>query len=142
MERASSNYLKEGCKMSIKNVLVDEFESEIKVVKTMEVGSEKYKIAVDGVTKIADRIIELEKIKADCDEKERNREVDEYFKSQQLKYEKRDRLVNNCLKGISIIGGMGVTAWAAVASMNFEKEGTFTTEAGRNAIRQLLKFKF
>ena len=43
--------------MSIKNDLVEEFESELEELGKMEVGTEKYKTLVDGVTKLADRII-------------------------------------------------------------------------------------
>ena len=127
--------------MSIKNLMVDEFKSELEELSKMEVGTDKYRTTVDGVTKLADRIIEIEKHEEDCELKDIERTNDEQFKAQQLKAEKRDRLVKNCLTGVNVIGGMGLAALAFVASMNFEKEGTLTTEGGKTALRQLLKFK-
>ena len=71
--------------MSIKNDLVEEFESELEELSKMEVGTDTYRTTVDGVTKLADRIIEIDKI-----EKENSFNIDtqeqEYaIKAQQLK---------------------------------------------------------
>ena len=81
------------------------------------------------MTKIADRIIEIEKI-----------EAEQALKAKQAKDERKDRIVRNVIEGTKVVGGFGLAAWAFVASMNFEKEGTLTTQGGRSAINQLLKF--
>ncbi len=125
--------------MSIKNHLVEEFQSELEELKKMQLGTDDYKITVDGVTKLADRIIELEK-----NEKEHaaqiNAQENEYIiKVQQLRDEKRDRLIKNSITVGTFIGGIVVYSLAFIASTNFEREGTFTTEGGKNSIKQLLK---
>lgn len=127
--------------MGIKRILVEEFEKELEELKRLEVGTDKYKNTVDGVTKMADRIIEIEKNETAKEDRSKTSEVDIYLKEQQLKEDKKDRLIKNILTGVNIVGGFGLAAWAFVASMNFEKEGTLTTEGGRSALRQLLKFK-
>lgn len=126
--------------MSIKTNLVKEFENEIGGLGKIELGSDEYDSTVDGVCKLADRIIEIEKLESEKDDKNRQREIDVNLKVSQMESENRDRLIRNCIEGTKVIGGFGLAAWAFIASMNFEKEGTLTTEGGRTALRQLLKF--
>lgn len=127
--------------MSVRSNLVEEFESELEELGKMEVGTDTYKTTVDGVTKLADRIIEIDKI-----EKEHGVQIDtqeqEYaIKAQQLKDEKKDRLIKNCITIGTFIGGVLVYGLAFIASTNFEREGTLTTEGGKSSLRQLLKLK-
>lgn len=126
--------------MSVKNVLSEEFHSELEELAKLKVGTDEYRIAVEGVTKLADRIIEIEKNEQEASIKEISRQDENELKAAQLEDEKRAQLIRNGIEGIKIVGGLGLAAWAFVASMNFEKEGTLTTEGGRNALRQLLKF--
>lgn len=126
--------------MSVKNVLSEEFHSELEELAKMKIGTDEYRIAVEGVTKLADRIIEIEKNEQEASIKEISRQDENELKAAQLEDEKRAQMVRNAIEGVKIVGGLGLAAWAFVASMNFEKEGTLTTEGGRNALRQLLKF--
>ena len=127
--------------MSIKQSLIDEYNSQLEVISKMEVGTEAYKIAVDGLTKIADRIIELEKLESDSSIKWESMSLDNELKAIQIKEEKRDRIIKNCIE-IGKIGGTSLLTWAAFkAAMNFEKNGyLFSTEGGRTALKSLLKF--
>ena len=127
--------------MSIKTNLVKEFENEIKELGKLSLGSEEYESTLDGVTKLADRIIEIEKAEQEASFKEASRIDENEIKATQLASERRDRIIRNVIEGVKVVGGFGIAAWAFVASMNFEKEGTLTTEGGRSALRQLLKFK-
>ena len=113
----------------LKKQLSSEFTTQLEKLGQMDCTSEEYKLATDGLTKVADRIIEIEKI-----------ENEQALKAQQVKDEKRDKLVRSVIEGTKVVTGFGLAAWAFVASMNFEKEGTFTTQGGRSAINQLLKF--
>lgn len=127
--------------MSVRSKLVEEFESELEELGKMEVGNETYKTTVDGVTKLADRIIEIDK-----NEKENSVKIDiqeqEYaIKAQQLKDEKKDRFIKNCIAIGTFVGGVLVYGLAFIASTNFEREGTLTTEGGKSSLRQLLKLK-
>lgn len=125
----------------VERLLESEWEQEMQELGKMQLGSDEYKATVDGVTKLTDRIIELKKVEFEREKEDRTREFEERFKSQQMKDEKRDRLIKNCLTGVSVVGGLVGAFAVSVMSMNFEREGTFTTEAGRSSIRQLLKFK-
>lgn len=127
--------------MSIKNNLIEEFEDEMKGLRTLQLGSEEYKATIDGVTKLADRIIAIENHAQEASVKECARLDEEELKAAQLADDRIDKWVRNGIEFIKVGGGFALAAWAFVASMNFEKEGTLTTEGGKSALRQLLKFK-
>lgn len=126
--------------MSIKTKLVKEFESEMEELSKLGVGSEEYEEAIDGVTKLADRIIEIEKNEQEASFKHYSHANENELKAMQLADENRHQWIRNAIEGVKVVGGFGLTAWAFVTSMNFEKEGTLTTEGGRTALRSLLKF--
>lgn len=115
--------------MDIKKDLVGEFGVRLEDLAEMEFGTDEYKTGAETVMKYADRIIEIEKLEAESE-----------LKAQQAKDEKRDKLIRNAVEASKVVGGFGLAAWAFVASMNFEKEGTLTTQGGRSALNQLLKF--
>lgn len=112
--------------MNIETLLHKEIESELKCLKDLEAGTEEYKATVDGVTKLMDRAIEMEKIG-----------VEENKKSEDRKYRWIDY-------GIAIAGMMIppiLTVWGTKKSFEFEKEGTITTIMGRGFINKLLPKK-
>lgn len=130
--------------MGIKNILRDELEKELKELSRMQIGTEQYKITVDGITRLSDRIIELEKLESENAVKDfenivRTEEQD--LKREQLKSEKRDRAIKNVITVGTAVLSVAVYALAFIASTNFERDGSFTTEGGKNSIRQLLKLR-
>ena len=130
--------------MGNKNLLYEELEKELKELSRMQIGTEQYKVAVDGITKLTDRIIEIDKLDSEKDAKELEniaRMEEQELKREQLKSEKRDRIVKNVITVGGAIMSVAVYALAFIASTNFEREGTFTTEGGKNSIRQLLKLR-
>ena len=131
--------------MGIKNILREELEKEIKELSHMQVGTEQYKITVDGITRLSDKIIELEKLESENAAKDFENVVrteEQELKREQLKSEKRDRVVKNVIAVGSAVLSVAVYALAFIASTNFERDGSFTTEGGKNSIRQLLKLRF
>jgi hypothetical protein len=76
-----------------------------------------------------DRSIELKKIDAAAEEQNRRRED-----------EKKDRLIRNVMTGVKDAAIIGVTIWGTVASINFEREGTLTTSAGRKHLNKILSW--
>lgn len=114
---------------NVQRLLEEELNTRLKKLRTMESGTDEYKNEVETIAKLVDRVIEFEKIYSDCQMK--TVQIEETSKSEKLK---------NYIEIGKAVGGFGLAAWAFVASMNFEKEGTFTTEGGRTALRNLLKF--
>ena len=130
--------------MGNKNLLYEELEKELKELSRMQIGTEQYKVAVDGITKLTDRIIEIDKLDSEKNAKELEniaRMEEQELKREQLKSEKRDRIVKNVIAVGGAVLSVAVYALAFIASTNFEREGTFTTEGGKNSIRQLLKLR-
>lgn len=127
--------------MKNEQLLHDEIASEFEVLKGLEVGTDEYKTTVDGLTKLMDRAIEIDKMNLEAEEKVWARESDVEIKKQQLKDEKIDRMVKNGLTGVSVIGGLGVTIWGALKSWKFEETGTVTSAAGREFIKKLFTRK-
>lgn len=127
--------------MSIKNELIEEFNDEVKGLRGLQLGSDEYKATVDGVTKLADRIIEIDKIQQEASAKQISQINENELKAAQMADDRIDKWIRNGIEGVKVVGGLVAAGLALVVSINFEREGTLTTEAGKSALRQLLKFK-
>lgn len=127
--------------MNIETLLYDEIETEFEKLRTTEPGSEKYKVTVDGLTKLMDRAIEMERVNNDCEDKAKTRESEELMKQQQLLDDKKDRLIKNIIGAAGVVLPLLVTIWGTKVSLKFEEEGTFTTIMGRGFINKLLPKK-
>ena len=127
--------------MNMEILLYDEIETEFEKLRTAEAGSEQYKVAVDGLTKLMDRAIEMEKVSNDCEDKAKARESEELMKQQQLKDDKKDRLIKNLISAAGVVLPLIVTIWGTKVSLKFEEEGTFTTIMGRGFVNKLLPKK-
>ena len=113
-----------------KTLLNEEIQREFKELKKMELGTESYKTTVDGLSKLYDRSIELEK-----------HENDRADKQVQSDEDKKDRLIKNCITVAGIVLPSVITVWGTIKSIKFEQEGTITTIMGRGFINKLLPKK-
>lgn len=121
----------------MESLLYDEIQAELENMKEEEMDPEVYKTTVDGLTKLMDRAIEIEKTKND-----NARRIEENeFKRQQLRDENKDRLIRNILTGAGIAIPTIVTIWGTLKSLKFEETGTVTTIMGRGFINKLLPRK-
>lgn len=123
--------------MSLRNLLDDAITTGFNELDGMEVGSEKYKTTVDQLTKMTDRVIEIEKLESDENNQKSNRETDKDLRLKQMKQEQLDRYIKHGLTAVSVIGGIALTIWGAKASWRFEETGTVTSTAGRKFINNL-----
>lgn len=127
--------------VNIENLLYDEIETEFDKLSQLEVGTEQHKAAADTLVKLMDRAIELDKVEIECKDKEATRESEQLLKEQQMKDEKKDRLVKNIIGAAGVVLPLIVTIWGTKVSMRFEKEDSFTTIMGRGFIQKLLPKK-
>lgn len=127
--------------MSMKTLLNEEIENEFKLLGKMQPGTEEYKTTVDGLVKLVDRAIEIDKVNNESREKVESQEFDEQFRLTQAGYENKDRLIKNCIAVAGIVIPSVITIWGTVKSIEFEKEGTITTIMGRGFINKLLPKK-
>ena len=123
--------------MKIKETLYKEIEDELQALTEIEVGTDEYKSSVDGVTKLLDRAIEIEKHEAEMKE----REAERIAKNIQVAEEQKDRVVKNYISDGGVVLPLLVTIWGTLKSFKFEKDGTVTTIMGRGFINKLLPKK-
>jgi hypothetical protein len=127
--------------MEIKTILLEEIEDELNDLAGLDLGSDKYKAGVDGVAKLMDRAIEMEKIERESKDKVDERENENQYRKNQDKLETRDRLIKNCIAVAGIVIPTVVTIWGTNKSLKFEEDGTITTIMGRGFINKLLPKK-
>lgn len=126
---------------NIKETLNAEIEREMEKLKGLEEGSDKYKATVDGIAKLIDRAHELNKFESELGFKYDQTEFDNDLKIQQMKDEKKDRVVKNSLTIAGIVIPAALTVWGTIKSIKFEETGTITTIMGRGFIQKLLPKK-
>lgn len=127
--------------MNIQTLLKEEVQDEIVKLGNMELGTEQHKAAVDGVTKLADRVIEMEKLDSEFEERKKAQAFENDLKLKQAKEEKIHRWVQVGLGVLGIAVPSMITVWGTKKSIQFEKDGTFTTIMGRGFINKLLPKK-
>lgn len=121
--------------MDIETILRDEIRDEFDELSKIQIGSDEYKTTVDGLTKLMDRAIEIDKINNDVEMKEEEAE----FKSKQMDDERKDRKVRNRIAIAGIVVPTAITIWGTLKTLKFEEVGTVTTIAGRNFMNHIFK---
>lgn len=121
--------------------LYDEINAEFEDLSKMALGTEEYKVTVDGLTKLMDRAIDMKKFDTEYAERIENQKMDNSLKQRQMNEERKDRLIKNGISIAGIVIPSLITIWGTVKSMEFEKEGTITTIIGRGFINKLLPKK-
>lgn len=120
--------------MKIETLLQEEIEQEFEGLKEIELGTKEYLQTVDGLTKLMDRAIEIDKNQS---EKE--------CKSKQAERDQNNEIVKNCIGIANIIIPLtvttAVTIWGTFKTFKFEETGTVTTIMGRGFINKLLPKK-
>lgn len=116
--------------MEIKKQLDDEIELEFEGLKCIELGSNEYKATVEGLTKLVDKSMELDKMV-----------IDYSFKKKQSRSESIDKWVKNGLTALGIAATTALTLWGTVKTFEFETNGSITSMMGRGFINKLLPKK-
>lgn len=127
--------------MDIEALLKREIEDEFEVFENMTLGTEDYKMTIDGLTKLLDRHIELKKVDYDHEEKAKNREYDNQLKVKQMEEDRKDRWIKNGIAIASFVIPSLITIWGTKKSFEFEKTGTITTIMGRGFLNKLISKK-
>ena len=116
--------------MNMQTVLEVEIEEKFNSLASMDPGSTEYTNAVDSLTKLIDKTIEIEKLNT----------TEEQNKTQ-LVEERKSRLVKNCIDIGSIVLPLIVTIWGTKATFKFEETGSITTSVGRKFIDKIVSWK-
>lgn len=123
--------------MKIETKLREEIQDEFEQLSKMELGTEQYEKTVNGLAKLMDKAIEIEKFNADVEEKFKENDL----KNVQMEEERKDRLIKNIIAGAGVAIPALLTVWGTIKSIKFEQEGTITTIMGRGFINKLLPKK-
>ena len=127
--------------MSIKTLLQEEIENELSDLAKMNLGTDEYKVTIDGITKLMVQMHEMEQSEIERREKAETRDIENDLKMQQMADERKDRRIKNWISVAGIIVPVFVTVWGTKKSFEFEKDGTITTIMGRGFINKLLPKK-
>ena len=130
MERMVWQYVKEEFKISMATKLNVEIEDKFDKLAELDPSTKEYAVAVDSVTKLMDRAIEIEKLESSDVQNEK-----------QMKEDRKSRLVKNFIDVGSIVLPLAVTIWGARASFKFEENGTITTSVGRKFMDKIISWK-
>ena len=125
--------------MRIETKLHEEIQEELKGLKQIELGTDEYRATVDGLTKLMDRAIEINKLDSDREDKLDQQAVEMEFKTQQLEEDIKDRKTRNRIAIAGLVVPTVVTIWGTLKTLKFEESGTVTTNAGRNFINRIFK---
>ena len=97
--------------MELEDLLEEEVRSQLEGLKDIEMGTDEYKATVDGVVKLADRVIKIKELDYDASDKIDARETEVAIKKQQMKEEKNDRIIRNGIAIAGIVIPTAVTIW-------------------------------
>lgn len=142
----------------IKTLLDEEISNELESLGHLDIGSEEYKTTVDGITKLMDKKIELEKSERDAKVKDRDYELEvkkaeveaadktksreiESKKLEQIENDKKDQLFKNGIAIAGIVVPSLITIWGTFKTLKFEETGTVTTIMGRGFVGKLIPKK-
>ena len=157
MEYNNSHYQKGDLKMTtdIKTLLNEEIGSELNALGDLDVGTEEYKVTVDGVVKLIDKQIEMDKLERDSKAKEREYELDskkfeadkadkaagkkiEDAKLKILQEERKDHRFNKTMDIAKLTLPLLVTIWGTLVTFKYEETGTVTTSLGKGHLKNLM----
>lgn len=117
-----------------------EIQSEILLLKDMEAGTDEYKATVDGISKLMDRLMDIEKLQLQHKQQTQDRldrASETSLKCEQLRLERRHHIVRTIVELLGIGIPAGLTIWGTLKTIEFEKEGTVTTILGREFFKNL-----
>lgn len=114
--------------MSMKTLLEVEIEDTFAKMEDLDPTTKEYVNAVDGVTRLMDRVIEIEKL-----------ESAEIENDKKLREDRKTRIIKTCVDVGSLVLPLAVTVWGALVSLKFEEEGSITTTIGKKTLDKLFK---
>ena len=122
-------------------VKVEELLEQV-IVSQMEAldAAEEYTVSVDDTIRLMEKRNEMERLKQDRLDKEASRKMEEDLRLKELAERKKDRQWKTALTIGTALLTTGVGIWGHISTMDFERNYTKTTEAGRTSTRNILGF--
>lgn len=126
--------------MNVKTLLEGEIEKRFEELDEIRSDADGDEAALNKITKLLDRKIEMDRVEIERIDKINNKELEYDLKMCQMKEEKTTRWTRDITNWVNLGLGAGMFIWGTIASINFEREGTFTTTAGRNNVKRVLSW--
>lgn len=148
--------------MNIDKMLNEEIADGIVALGKMQKGSQEYGDLVGDLTKLIDRAIEMERLDNDIVNKDETRELEAErvkLEAERLKLdlerlkneirnldearedERKDRLIKNCLTGVSIGTSAALFIWGAMYAWHWERTDTLTSTPGKEIVKAMFRLK-
>lgn len=119
--------------MSVQTDLREELVAEIKELNKVEFGSEKYKVGVNGVAQLTDKLVELTRLEQEDKKLDiENQKLD--IEYQKLEDEKKDRKAKNRISVFGVAAPATIAVIGGVAMFIYEERGSITSQMGRKLI--------
>lgn len=126
---------------TIKDLACDELREDLNNLRDLELGSKEYEVAVEGITKLTDRVIEIERLESEAKREAENQEKDRALKQKQMKQERVDRWIGFGVTVLGIAIPAVITVWGANNAWAFEKDDTVTSMPGKRFMDRLFSKK-
>lgn len=122
--------------VNIENLVYDAVGEGFDLYHREELGSEKRKAAYNEATQLLDRVIEIERIEVEREDKAAVRENEKLMKERQLRFEKGKLAAEITVGAVTLLANMLFTGRVIKRSMDFERTDTFTSTTGREYIKR------
>lgn len=127
--------------MELKELIQKEVESELKVLSTTDVGSDKYKATVDHIVKLTDKVIDMEKLELESEKASEQLNANSDLKWQEIEANSKDRKTQNRIAIAGLIVNSALIVWGTLKTFKFDNTSTVTSTLGRDILRRFVPRK-
>lgn len=127
--------------MELKELIQKEVESELKVLSTADVGSDKYKATVDHIVKLTDKVIDMEKLEIESEKASEQLNANSDLKWQEIEANSKDRKTQNRIAIAGLIVNSALIVWGTLKTFKFDNASTVTSTLGRDILRRFVPRK-
>ena len=127
--------------MELKELIQKEVESELKVLSTADVGSDKYKATVDHIVKLTDKVIDMEKLEIESEKASEQLNANSDLKWQEIEANSKDRKTQNRIAIAGLIVNSALIVWGTLKTFKFDNTSTVTSTLGRDILRRFIPRK-
>lgn len=122
--------------MKIETLLNEEVQNQIEGLSNLPLGNDDYKNTVDGIAKLTDRMIEIEKLSLEREKQFDEKETELLKRTEETK----DRKWRNGIAIAGIVTSSILTVWGTRRTFEFEREGTITSMVGKGFVQKFTQF--
>ena len=123
--------------MSVADRLENEFELEMDELENLEMGTDAYTSSINGATKLADRLITIQKNNDEYDTKIKEIESNERVRMAEIEQNKDRKKLEWAKVIVPVVGAFSM----GIITMIWEKTDTMTLTAGKSSWKDLISFK-